>query len=828
MRNASPARPVAVSPSRWQMPIRPEGYLDRRPSLTDEEKALMEQYATAPAGFMTGGRARNVLTQLARCEAPFLDTAGLTPHMDTTLAAARRHLFTFMARTGMTFWAWPKEIWVEVIQTAPGRTHTSGTRFWMLLLAYLFCDMLYIGASTVYGAMAEVIFGQSVVEAEVNKVRTPLVEAGYAADQKAGGRLQWITALCMLINRHPVVETFSAQLIVTVHDLLADIPGTGQMTGRWALMRLQTSLCHLGILDEPAILDSSHEKTASVPAVWQNDASLDPLWCAWVRAFYDQTPYGHEISRRQTCHFLLVVGRWLKKYHPDVREPAQWDEALAAEYVAYTCNEARRGDLSPATYKKRAYYQSTPQKLSPGGIDNRLGALRAFFSQLQRRIYLVNGQAHPKLQLTWLSDEAFKTPEDILAARRPNPKDIQEDTWFKLIWAACTLTKDKLSAYSRNPQYPLAYYRAACLIWVTAARRSDEIRRLSVGCVSREWAPEMVDEQGNQVEPAEELCYLRVPTNKMRGEFYVPIPSYVADAIEVWESVRPPNQEALADRKTHKPTKYLFQYRNELMGQKFLNGSAIPLLCKIAGVSQTDVVGRITSHRARATTATWMRKMGMAPSDIGRLLGHTDPLRSLPWYLREDKHHLGRVYRKANPLERYVAAILDTDAHAKQEPCIFYYLADGPEGRPRMCGNPHFSRCIHQMRCVECEAFIDHEQAEAIERREGAVLISVPVPLPPVMVAELNEQDEAGSDTTAKLEALPPPTLPGPAFHFNKKVPLRSAATATEDLHARLAYLEARIAKKRGKADRRSASLQALLREQAELKAQVERQKTDG
>jgi hypothetical protein len=125
-----------------------------------------------------------------------------------------------------------------------------------------------------------------------------------------------------------------------------------------------------------------------------------------------------------------------------------------------------------------------------------------------------------------------------------------------------------------------AMYRAASLIWVTAARRSDEIRRLSVGCVRREWVDEMRDEQGNQIEHAEELCYLRVPTNKMKGEFYVPIPSYVADAIEVWESVRPPKQEMLEDRKTHKPTKYLFQYRNELMGQKFLNGAVIPLLCK--------------------------------------------------------------------------------------------------------------------------------------------------------------------------------------------------------------------------------------------------------
>jgi len=284
MKNASPARQVAVSPARWQMPIHPQTYRDRRPSLSDEEKALMEHYATAPAGFMTGGRARNVLAQLARFEAPFLDTAGLTSHMDTTLAAARRHLFTFMARTGMAFWAWPKEIWVEVIQTASGRTHTSGTRFWMLLLAYFFSDMLYIGASTVYGAMAAIIFGHSVVEAEVNKVRTPLVEAGYAADQKEGGRLQWVRALCMLINRHPFVATFSAQLIVTVHELLADIGGAGQMSGRWALLRLQTSLCHLGILDEPAILDSSRKKTASVPAIWQNDASLDPLWGAWVRA----------------------------------------------------------------------------------------------------------------------------------------------------------------------------------------------------------------------------------------------------------------------------------------------------------------------------------------------------------------------------------------------------------------------------------------------------------------------------------------------------------------------------------------------------------------
>jgi len=234
------------------------------------------------------------------------------------------------------------------------------------------------------------------------------------------------------------------------------------------------------------------------------------------------------------------------------------------------------------------------------------------------------------------------------------------------------------------------------------------------------------------------------------------------------------------------------------------------------------VVGPSKPLSTTGTQATLSSKVSRAFITTVVVLGHTDPLKSLPWYLREDKHRLGRAYRKANPLERYVAAILDTNAHARQEPCVFYYLADGPDGRPRMCGNPHFSRCIHQLQCIECEAFIDHEQAEAIEKREGAIVISVPITLPPQMVAELNEQDEAGSDAKVKLETLPPPLLPGPAFHFNKKVPMRSPTNAAEDLRERLAQVEAQIAKKQGKTDRRSASFQALLKERTELQARLE------
>ncbi len=819
MMKANPTPQGIKQGQRWRMPILPESYADRHPALTEEEKLFIHKYLTASRSYLAYWT-KSWLEKLTRFETPFLDTVRLLSDSNYSLVAGRRHLFRYLIQTEKAFWAWPKETWIEVIQAAPQGHTAGGTRYWMVALAYLFCDFLYAGSFVPYGKLAEAIFGTDIVETELNKLYASLIDIGYFEEPNGRQRLQWLYGLVTLTNRSPYAENVSASALVAVNELLASMPGAVGIRGRQMLTRLQTALCHLDILDEPVVLVVKNESVCPPVLKAHNPALEDPLWLAWVRAFYEQTPHQNKKTLRGVCYNLLTAGRWLRKTHPEICEPHQWDEHLAEEYVTYTCL-ALRGDHILPSNTRRVQFQEMPQKLSPTAINHRLQAMRSFFSNLQLRGYTVNGKYYPKLQLTWLPHVVFKTPADVRAACQPDPKDIQEDAWFKLIWAACTLTKEKLDALNRKRPYPLAYYRAICLIWVTAARRSDEIRRLQVGCVRREWVPEMRDEQGNQIEPEAELAYIRIPTNKMRGAFYVPVPLYVADAVEVWESMRPPNQKVLIDRKTHQPTHYLFQYRNELIGAKFLNRTAIPLLCQIAGINQVDIVGRITSHRARATTATLLRKMGMSPADIGKLLGHTNPTKSLPWYLREDKHHLGRAYRKANPLERYVAAILDTNAHARQEPCVFYYLSDGPDGRPRMCGNPHFSRCIHQLMCIECEAFIDHEQAEAIEKREGAIVISVPIPLPPQMVAELNEQDEAGSDARLKLETLPPPTLPGPAFHFNKKVPLRSAPNAAEDLQARLVLVEAQIAKKRGRTDRRSASLQALLKERAELQARL-------
>ncbi len=348
--------------------------------------------------------------------------------------------------------------------------------------------------------------------------------------------------------------------------------------------------------------------------------------------------------------------------------------------------------------------------------------------------------------------------------------------------------------------------------------------------MSREWAPQMRDEDGHQLEPEEQLAYLHVPVNKMQGEFWIPIPSYTADAIEAWERLRPKLQDAQIDRKEHKPTDYLFMTRNQLMGESFLNASLIPLLCKVAGlvdehaVPLRDRVGKITSHRARSTLATWLRRNGLSLTYVSKLLGHTD-LKSLPWYLREDKHQFARTIRKHNPLERMVMAILDTEAlkRGTGEPAVFYYLGYGPDGRPHMCASPDYKLCIHQMRCTECEMHVDAELAEVIARRPGVLTIQVHIPTSPHVADLLDQEEELGAKV---LQHLPAPEVPNSAYHFNQQVLPRNSDPELQHMKKELEALTTEWAEKAGKFDMRSAGMKSLKKRIADLAAKIEARET--
>ena len=91
----------------------------------------------------------------------------------------------------------------------------------------------------------------------------------------------------------------------------------------------------------------------------------------------------------------------------------------------------------------------------------------------------------------------FRTPRSIAALTGPAPRTIADDCWAKLLWAGINLTaadfspgaclkvpteKALLKALSTLAT-SLQMVQSIAMVWLFAGLRSDEIRRLRVGCV---------------------------------------------------------------------------------------------------------------------------------------------------------------------------------------------------------------------------------------------------------------------------------------------------------------------------------------------------------
>jgi integrase len=696
------------------MPLAPADYLDRSPKLTEQERGdIASLLQLTPPHYLEFDR---LVRQLSRVTQPLLDVLALFHEWHPKSRTVRQGFLTYVLhhvrQTNTLYWGWSQATWITVIDALPKRrdnaanTHTRSAPHYVLLYvaAYLFSETGPSPSSRGIPAqlMAEILFGSTVVQHVVDRVLQAREASGYTETPKGKGACVFVLNFALLFNRKPSLEA----LTPLTFDMLSGTEIGKREHGR--LEQLRRVLMTLGSLPEER-LQLVEERPSR--QLFQDDevADVHPQWVAWLRAFWRQTPISGQ-GRSAIIGAMLMACRWLGLRHPEITEPRLWTRELAIEYVAFVCHEATIYDYaSPgrrhlfADYLKRR--QGAPLKAT--GIRRRIDCVRSFFRSLQRYAYEVNGQQQPRLEINWKPVDAMAIPKYVRAQLQPNPRNIEEEAWLKLVWTACTLTAEMVQEIAKGTRmYPLPMVRAMALVWVTGCRRSDEIRRLSLECIGREWAPEMVDEHGVQLEPAEQVWYLHVPTNTYRGEFWSPIPEYTAEAILAWKALRPTKQPLIRDRKTRQLTAYLFQYREKLVGSEFLNDSLIPLLCKAAGlvdeqgILYRDALGPITSHRARASTAEYLKAMGMSPYDIGKLLGHTNPNQTLPWYLKENLHQLGRMYRKANPLDRTVHALLDTQAAGRGEPCVFYYLSDSPDGRPRMCGNPNFRLCYHQLQCI--------------------------------------------------------------------------------------------------------------------------------
>lgn len=300
----------------------------------------------------------------------------------------------------------------------------------------------------------------------------------------------------------------------------------------------------------------------------------------------------------------------------------------------------------------------------------------------------------------------------------------------------------------KGMHYPIELVRAITINWLFDGVRNDELIRLQVGCVQRE-VP-VIDLITGEVKESV-TCDLLVPPNKYKGAFRKPVDLVVADAVELWEKVRPP-QPTMLDRKTKRLTHRLFAFRGKPVGKTIINERIIPLLCRLAGVPRRDIIGNITSHRARSTIASQLlnAEEPLGLMELAEWLGHKK-LDSVLHYAKPDRRKLARSYAKADYFKRNVGRmtvlldreVIESGLAAQGVPYKYYDVGPG------YCRNKFFSQCPHRMACVRCSFFLpkESEAAKLLEASASNERLIEELPL-------REEEIEAARGDSAAIEEL--------------------------------------------------------------------------
>ena len=433
---------------------------------------------------------------------------------------------------------------------------------------------------------------------------------------------------------------------------------------------------------------------------------------------------------------LLVVGRWLKLHFPEVCEPSQWTEDLALHFSSRSVLMDDWAVCQPWGKQVLESRGKLHGPLGAAGMANYLAVLRRFFTDLMKHPHSIPGQRAHKITLDFLPQETLAVPAQIKRAQQSiAPRDIDLRVWARLTIAAATLSESDLPAGAR---YPLSFYRALGLVWVTSARRPNEIARLRLECLRQDWDEAMLNEDGLPVERlasaaidqqhttdgprknSPKIFYLHIPSGKNRGPFWIWIPGYVAEAITAWKWERPPHQQEILDRKDREEVDYLFCYKDSRVGSTFLNASLIPVLCAKAGVDMQDAKGRITGHRGRSTRLTLLRRNGVGLDDLAEYAGHADG-RTIRRYARQDPLQLHRIIRDADDVSRVIEGVVDVLAAAQGFPALRWFIGYDADGEPQYCANQVYHTCPHRLDCAKCGMFIGGEKAKLLHEGENTL-----------------------------------------------------------------------------------------------------------
>ncbi len=574
--------------------------------------------------------------------------------------------------------AWSAEYWAEV-----RRAHGQDCAMVLMIVAARAYSVLpwqdyNLPRATPRIVLARALFGRDTVDHEFGQVRAALLRMGFVARTHEGVMRQTVADL-LLYHGSPSLDA------VTDDSLAGYANHAPSRSARRLVCTISGALVEMGIVTRRVTYFRPSQRLDH----WDR-LGVTEEWLGWCKRWHATSPVS-ERTRRGRFADLMTAGRWLKRDHPEITSPAQWTLDLALEYVRFV-DGMRIGELlsGPRPNLRMG------QPIMPNTKVGLLTAMRCFFHDLHHWEWITR---------RFSPDRGFTASRQILRSRERNPRPIDEAFWLKLRTASLSLRHEDLPRPTYRAQwhytYPLEMVRALAVVWTFSGCRSDEIRRLEVGCAYVERVPEQAAAAMGEVTPAFEQAMLRVPVNKTRGEFVKPVERPLLDTVLGWEQVRPV-QPALRDPTTGRMVHLLFSYRGRSVSAGVLNTVVIPILLRKAGLPEADSRGPITSHRARATLATklYNSASGLGPLEVMSWLGHTH-FHSTQYYLALTPIKLMTAFHKGAKLTeslRMVGVVVD-GRPGPGEPVFRYDLGHG------FCTNPAYAACAHRMACARCDFY---------------------------------------------------------------------------------------------------------------------------
>ncbi len=411
-----------------------------------------------------------------------------------------------MHADGMPCWCWPQERWLTLCREVREGRPLMAAFAWHLADLHDPLSLPDIRKPALY---ASAIFGQAFYHQELDRLTDTLTSLGYAPTSQKN-HVSGILATLMIMNRDPRLETFTPELLWRAQS------GTDKGISRY-VGRVSHALAALGIISAPVRM-RNYKKWYEKPV-----EGVDPAWVHWCRR-WRETSVLRPRTRESQYSFILRCGLWLKKEHPEVREPADWTMETCASFIA-AVGRMNVDELQLGTERGTRKSVRSGEPMMPHSRAHFIYSLRRFMIDYENWGW---GRLH------FSPARHLSTPDTPLFRRGVNPRVIDDPVWLKLIWASLNLRQEDLLT---EIHYPLAMLQAMAVIWTHAGVRKNELLRLTTGCIAPQ-ADDIVKDDGSII-PAGTLCYLHIPAGKTSKAFVKPVAAVVKNTSTYgWMSVR--------------------------------------------------------------------------------------------------------------------------------------------------------------------------------------------------------------------------------------------------------------------------------------------------